>query len=591
MLITFPRVTSLLIDRSSDKMCDISPKTVIFGGGKEKPTLSLKASWSWYETDENVETILANEQPQVIVSIGEDTNFSNLCALPLHERKRWLAFSNFEEITDDKLIFCMMSQVHKAAKKKRESEVLISVFTPSFKSGHRIMRPFQSLLDQTYRRWEWIIIDDTDEKTDDGKNWAQLCDLAKKDYRIRPFKPSQHSGIIGALKRDAAFLGKGELLVELDHDDEIHPDTFQMLVDAYKQFPDAGMFYTDYAEVMEGTDANFAYGEYFSFGYGAYSKQRYQGKWRNMVHTSLINYRTMRYIIGVPNHLRVWTAKAYHEMGGHSPLLHVADDYELIMRTFLRYQMVRIPKLCYIQYRNEGGNNFTFIRNAEIQKLTKQIARFYDQDITNRLKELGLPEVNNYSTPQNWHNIDDHNLDKRADVFALVPEDMVSVIVVVEKHHTISQITATVTSLFQQSHRNIEVVVVGNKCPLMEDALNFFEEENLKWWNLKEEDEEDKYLSLNYALKMLSVGNYVFYLTPGLEWNDFDYVSNYLSKLKETRKNDSCFLVGDDISINTLSHTRNIPTFSRYWSNTMSEHDTILLWKWNFDQQEIEIKN
>lgn len=565
-------------------MCDVSPKTIIFGGAKEKPQLQLKTSWVWYETDENVLSIMATEQPQVIVSVGNESDFPRLNELPLHERRRWLAFQKFEEITDDKLIFCMMHQVHKAFERE-EKEVLISVFTPSFKSGHRIQRPFKSLLDQTYPRWEWIIIDDTDEKTDDGKNWAQLCDLAKKDYRIRPFKPAQHSGVIGALKRDAAFLGKGKLLVELDHDDEIHPETFQMLIDAYEQYPDAGMFYTDYAEVMEGTEENFSYGEYFSYGYGAYSKQRYQGDWRNMVHTSLINYRTMRYIIGVPNHLRVWTAKAYHEMGGHSPLLHVADDYELIMRTFLKYQLVRIPYLCYIQYRNEGGNNFTFIRNAEIQKLTKQIARFYNNDITNRLKELSLPEVNNFNTPQNWHNVDDHDLDKRADVLALVPENLVSVIVPVEKKHTISDITRTVNSILAQSHPNIEIVVVGNKCPLLEQALSFYEEENLKWWNLQEEETDHKYLSLNYALKMISIGNYICYIEPTHEWNDIDHVSNLLNNLQNSKKGNVCFSVGQDVSINSLAHSRNVPTFSRYWSETMSEHNTILLWKWKFEEQ------
>ena len=38
---------------------------------------------------------------------------------------------------------------------------LISVFTTTYHSGEKILRPYQSLLDQKYINWEWIIIDDS----------------------------------------------------------------------------------------------------------------------------------------------------------------------------------------------------------------------------------------------------------------------------------------------------------------------------------------------------------------------------------------------------------------------------------------------
>lgn len=490
--------------QTNKEMCDIFPKTVIFCAKEyllegdedgKKSFENLKSSWVWFEHDTNARAIFAKENPQVFVTIGPFEKFPVLLAMPLSDRKRWLSYNSVFEINDKKLTFCAMSYIHEQGIKhlqteeKKGGEILLSVFTPSFKSKHRIFRPFNSLLKQTYANWEWIIVNDCDDEIDGGENWRLLQSLAEKDNRVRVFQPGKHSGVIGALKRDAAFLGKGDLLVELDHDDDIHPQTFQWLVDAYKQYPNAGMFWTDFAEVMEEDDSNFSYGEFFSFGYGAYCKQRYLGKWRNMVHSSPINFRTIRYIVGVPNHIRVWTAKAYHEMGGHSPFLHVVDDYELILRTFLKYQMVRIPRLCYIQYRNAGGSNFTFIRNAEIQKLTRLCASTYEDDIKKRLKELDMPDLGpNHHTPKNWQTSFNDDLDKRSDVFALVPDDMVSIILTPEFWEIAANIKQTVRFLLDQTYKHFEVIVVGNKHPYLEEAMEEFEEENLRWWNLMEEE-------------------------------------------------------------------------------------------------------
>ena len=37
----------------------------------------------------------------------------------------------------------------------------------------------------------------------------------------------------------------------------------------------------------------------------------------------------------MPNHCRVWNRDTYHKIRGHSRHISVADDYELIVKTFL----------------------------------------------------------------------------------------------------------------------------------------------------------------------------------------------------------------------------------------------------------------
>ena len=63
------------------------------------------------------------------------------------------------------------------------------------------------------------------------------------------------------------------------------------------------------------------------------------------------------------------------------------------MRTFLKTRMVRVPKLCYIQHRgDENVSNTHISRNKEIQRLVRAFSEWYDEDIHNRLEELGIDD-------------------------------------------------------------------------------------------------------------------------------------------------------------------------------------------------------
>ena len=102
-------------------------------------------------------------------------------------------------------------------------------------------------------------------------------------------------------------------------------------------------------------------------------------------------------MVGLPNHPRAWTRDCYHLIGGHREELLVADDYDMLVRTFLSTKYVAIPDLLYIQYRNENGDNSTFHRNKQIQILVRELNSYYNSRINTRLEELGLPEQVQYS--------------------------------------------------------------------------------------------------------------------------------------------------------------------------------------------------
>jgi glycosyltransferase involved in cell wall biosynthesis len=261
----------------------------------------------------------------------------------------------------------------------------VTVFTPAYRTGKKIHRPFRSLREQTYTNWEWIIVDDSD---DGGETFRMLHALAREDHRIQIFKPGEHSGMIGRLKNWACSLGRGPILVELDHDDALTDYALDSVVQGFQQFPDAGFLYTDCAEIFEdGTHHTYRKG--WAFGYGSYADVEYKGKIYQSGSGGNINAKTIRHIISSPNHLRAWRRPFYESIGGHNKELHVADDYEIMVRTFLHTRMVRLPRLCYIQYL---GNSAQRARNQDIHRHVRSIRVHYDRLIHERLRELGCED-------------------------------------------------------------------------------------------------------------------------------------------------------------------------------------------------------
>jgi glycosyltransferase involved in cell wall biosynthesis len=338
-----------------------------------------------YSSDSNLEQVLIKDRPCVIITIGNRASFPKLIKAPFEIRKRWLHYDTLPNLTQLGIdaYNCYLTNLFND--QGAEDNPLVSVFTPTYRTGEKIYRPFSSLKQQTYTNWEWIIVDDSD---DDGRTFNMLRNLAKKDHRIRVFKPWEHSGIIGKVKNWACSLGRGHILVELDHDDELTDYALDYVVKGFQQFPEAGFLYTDCAEIYEnGTSQIYRTG--WAFGYGSYNDVEYKGKRYKSGSGGNINAKTIRHIISAPNHIRAWRRSFYESIGGHNKELHVADDYEIVVRTFLKTRMIRVPKLCYIQY---ISNTTQEARNKDIHRHVRSIRAHYDRMIHERFLELGCED-------------------------------------------------------------------------------------------------------------------------------------------------------------------------------------------------------
>ncbi len=324
--------------------------------------------------------------PDVIISIGREF-VSNLDSL----NKRIVHVQ--EMIPDNILANIIVCQT--TFKNSSEIRPKFSIFTPTYKTGDRIYRTYEGLSNQTYTDWEWVIVDDSpDEDT-----WNKIQEIASQDFRVKPFKISPISGgIVGLAKNRACHLSDGEWFVELDHDDYLLPTCLEDLDKASKMYPDAGFMYSEVCELYDDGEMKYYTGVWgeegyanpenaFNCGYGIH-------QWVEVENNNFLSHRysdinplSIRYNFSMPNHVRSWRRDVYFKVGGHNKRLPVADDFELIVRTFLETRFIHIKKLLYLQYNNR---NSTVDNNViDINRRARLIKDHFDQKIHQRIIDLG----------------------------------------------------------------------------------------------------------------------------------------------------------------------------------------------------------
>jgi glycosyltransferase involved in cell wall biosynthesis len=317
-------------------------------------------------------------------------------------RKQWIHIKASDSIFGDEGTFgdinnfntmvnhCYMSIITLPVETIRP---IFSIFTTCYKSYDKIKRAYDSIKLQTLKHWEWVILDDTPE----SEHFIFLRELFKDDHRIRLYKRSENSGNIGNVKNEAVSLCRGKYVIELDHDDEILPDVLQDATNVFHNNDEIGFIYMDYINMYENKD-NFNYGDFYSLGYAGYYRQKYNNRWVYVACHGNINNITLSHIVSIPNHPRIWRKKTLLEIGNYSEYLPISDDYELFIRTAVKTKIAKISKLGYIQYMNDGGNNFSYIRNSEINRLRYHLTDhcYKKYDVQETMKKLNAHEDEKY---------------------------------------------------------------------------------------------------------------------------------------------------------------------------------------------------
>ncbi len=110
----------------------------------------------------------------------------------------------------------------------------VSIITPSYNRAYIINETAESIFNQTYENWEWVIVDDG--STDNS--WEMLESFAKKDSRVKIFKRDREPKGACVCRNIAVERCTGDYVMFLDTDDILAPYCLEQRAGAMDKEPD-----------------------------------------------------------------------------------------------------------------------------------------------------------------------------------------------------------------------------------------------------------------------------------------------------------------------------------------------------------------
>jgi hypothetical protein len=280
---------------------------------------------------------------------------------------------------------------------------------------------------------------------------------------------------------------------------------------------------------------NHFYGDFICKGYGSYYCQKYRDKWVYVYNTPNINNITLSHLVCCPNHPRIWRKTTLIEAGSYCEFLPICDDYEIILRTAITTKIAKIHKFGYIQYMNNNNNNFSLIRNGEINRIGPNYISpiFYERlKIQEHMKTLDAHEDEKYI-------YNDSKIWKREDSYQhkycnkVVNMDYNKQYCIVGLD-SLSMNMEKITSLYQDIRNDF--FLIENKCDIgqLHYILDRYGFSRFKCYTLMDETPEVliKYFMIKYKSceKYEIISNYMYKPKYNTDFSQRHEVINYVSK-------------------------------------------------------------
>lgn len=216
---------------------------------------------------------------------------------------------------------------------------LVSVVIAAYNAENTITQTINSVLDQTFKDLEIIVIDDgSKDKTSDRV-------LEIKDSRVKLF-PYENGGVAKARNRGISH-ASGEYIAFLDHDDLWTPDKIETQLRALQKSPDAGVAYSWTINM---------YSEEKPIRFTKLSPVNFEGD----VYPQLLLYN---FVASGSNILA--RAAAVKSVGGFDPTPVSNEDWDFYLRLAAKWSFVLVPKYQII-YRHTANS-----MSSQVQRLEK----------------------------------------------------------------------------------------------------------------------------------------------------------------------------------------------------------------------------
>ncbi len=205
---------------------------------------------------------------------------------------------------------------------------LVSVYIPTFNYGRYIEQAIKSVLNQTYKNWELIIINDgSTDKTD------EIINKFENNERITIVK--QENKGLTVTSNIALRLSKGKYIIRLDGDDYFDENALLVTTNYMELNPDIDLVYPDYYLIDEA-------GEIISI------------ERRDKVNSDIE-------LLDMPAHGAgtMFKRKVLLELGGYNEEIRCQDGYDIWIRFIQNYKTgnINLPLFYYRQHENNLTKN------------------------------------------------------------------------------------------------------------------------------------------------------------------------------------------------------------------------------------------
>jgi glycosyltransferase involved in cell wall biosynthesis len=224
---------------------------------------------------------------------------------------------------------------------------LVSIIMPVFNPGNGLEEAIKSILDQTYRNFELVIVRE-------NRSQDNLTTILQRfnDNRVFLINNDRKLGLANSLN-EGIKASRGELIARMDADDVAHPTRIEKQVEALERMPDVGVL---------GTHVDFT-GNNPTYDYNEMLPERPSLiRWQMHFQNALAHPTVM---------MRRWV---WDRLGGYNAETEPCEDYDLWLRAMRFTDIVNLPEHL-ITYRMNEYSVSSVRRKEQNNKATELSVR------------------------------------------------------------------------------------------------------------------------------------------------------------------------------------------------------------------------
>lgn len=368
------------------------------------------------------------------------------------------------------------------------SSVKISIVMATYNTPPLFLqKAIESVLQQTYSRWELCIADDASTDTN-TINFLKQCE--SKDPRIK-IAYRDTNGHISAATNTALEIVRGDYIAFMDHDDELHPAALAYIARAINLNPSAELIYSDEDKIDELGNRS-----------SPYFKSNYN--YELLLSQNMIC------------HLAVLKHSLLQKIGGLRSEYNGAQDHDLVLRASEHLkpeQIVHIPKVLY-HWRIHAASTAASTTAKPYAITAGRNA------IQHHLDRVGLAaEVCAHPDVSFWHRVK----------FAL-PDTNPSIEIIIPTRDRIDLMRMCINSILDRtSYVNYGITIVDNGSIEPESLRQFAEWQNISKVKVIRDDSPFNYSRLNNQAVQQSAADYICLLNNDIEILSPDWLEEMVS--------------------------------------------------------------